>query len=921
MKTLDLRCIVLLSLLIANLSIVEAQAAVTVRPSARSEFNRQRTGGSISGTVTTPTGESPATAVVTLLNAQGAVLRRTETDADGRFGFSNLPVGSYEVSITSSGFDERRAAVSVTENGNVELNVVVEVGDLRDEVTVTAETGQVSDIDRIAQQVNVIGERAIEQRTTTTLAQIAEEEPGVALQRTSPSIGAVVVRGLTEVGVYIDGVRYTTATQRGGINTFFNLNEPSNLRSVEILRGTSSAQYNTESVGGIVQLVSRVPAFGDEQTETHGEFKTSFTSADFSFGSNALVTYGSRRFGALLNFAFRRANTLRTGKGIDSHAAVTRFLGIPSNVFGTRLTDTAFSQYGGLIKINYAPTDTQQLILHYHRGQQDGASRYDQLLGGDGNLIADLRNLQQDFFYARYVKQEIGFFDSGALTFMFSNQREERVNQSGQGNPLAAISSDTERTGVVGFTFNLGKQFARNSLLTGFDFYRDKVVAPSFSFDPRTTSVTPARGRVPNGARYLLAGLFLQDAYEILPNRLRLTGAARYNVASYRVREDNAPVVGGRALFQDDSLRVSDFSGRVGGVLTIIEGLNASFNYSRGFRPPNISDLGSTGLVGVGFQVSGNELAGLGASIGTTADEMAVSTGIGVTALNSQTSDNFDLGINFRHHRLRAAATGFVIDYNNAITRQTLILPNGAVGTRLGSESIERQLSTGAVFVAASPNPVLVQVNFGAARIAGIETEFDLRLTKTLTLNGNYTFVRASDRETGAPPNLGGAGIPPPLGFLGLSYAPASNRYTVEAYTTLAGRQTRLSSLDLADRRTGALRSRTNIANFFNRGARVRGLISTGADNLANTADDVLLVTNETLAQVQARVLGAQTSAPLYSEIPGFGIFGVRGEVQLSECSELGFDFENIADKNYRQPGWGIDGAGRSVTLRYKYSF
>jgi outer membrane receptor protein involved in Fe transport len=31
--------------------------------------------------------------------------------------------------------------------------------------------------------------------------------------------------------------------------------------------------------------------------------------------------------------------------------------------------------------------------------------------------------------------------------------------------------------------------------------------------------------------------------------------------------------------------------------------------------------------------------------------------------------------------------------------------------------------------------------------------------------------------------------------------------------------------------------------------------------------------------------------------------------------------FENIFDKIYRNPSWGIDGSGRSVTLQLKYKF
>ena len=80
-----------------------------------------------------------------------------------------------------------------------------------------------------------------------------------------------------------------------------------------------------------------------------------------------------------------------------------------------------------------------------------------------------------------------------------------------------------------------------------------------------------------------------------------------------------------------------------------------------------------------------------------------------------------------------------------------------------------------------------------------------------------------------------------------------------------AWRQTHLSSLDLGDRRTGAGRTRGNIQAFFNNGARTAAGSAPGG-NLAGTADDVLVATGETLAQIQDRVLGAgvNTSVPLF---------------------------------------------------------
>lgn len=901
-----------------------AVAAILLAPvSLRAGVQQSSRGGRVEGVVADAAGGAVVSANVQLQDPAQAVISSTRTDAEGRFAFENIAPGSYVVQVTRNGFSTLREVARSTQGGVTRLDLIMTVNQITEHVTVTAETGVASDKDRVPQQVNVIPDDAVRQRTTAVLAQVAEEEVGASMQRTSPTIGAVLVRGLTEVGVYVDGVRYTNSTQRGGINTFFNLNDPTSLRTVELLRGPNTAQYGSDSLGGTVQLISHQPQFGFESPQTHGEFNAFFTSADFSHGSNALVTYGTRRFGILGNAAARRINTLRTGKGIDSHSAITRFLGLPSDVLGeTRLPDTAFTQYSGTLHLTFAPTTDQQMSFRYQRSQQDGGKRYDQLLGGDGNLTADLRNLMLDFFYARYFKQNAGFFDSLSATVSYNSQREERVNQGGQGNPLASINHDFERTSAYGFSFYLDKQFsARHTFLIGGDLYGDRVRASSFSVNPSTNASTLTRPRVPDGARYILAGAYIQDAFDAIPNRLRLSGALRYNVASYESRASSSPLVNNQPLWPDDSLRVADLSGRAGAVATLAKNTFLAFNYSRGFRAPNITNLGSLGLVGVGFQVATADVLNAGATVGSTADENAVSTGIPVSPLKSETSDNFDLSIRYSTRRFDTDLTGFVINYGNTITRQTLILPQGATGMRLGSQIIERQGTNGAVFVPLSASPVLVQVNFGDTRISGVEYMFNYRATTDWILGGNYTFIRAEERETGEPPNLGGGGIPPQTGFLRLRYQPVKGSYWIEAYTTLAGRQDRLSSLDLADRRTGASRSRTSIQNFFRRGACVRGLTTPGTNGQCGSSGGTLLSTGETLSQVQRRLLGAEQSAPLFTQIPGYGLFGLRGGFRFYERHEFTLDFENIGDKNYRAPGWGVDGPGRSVTARYRYRF
>jgi hemoglobin/transferrin/lactoferrin receptor protein len=167
---------------------------------------------------------------------------------------------------------------------------------------------------------------------------------------------------------------------------------------------------------------------------------------------------------------------------------------------------------------------------------------------------------------------------------------------------------------------------------------------------------------------------------------------------------------------------------------------------------------------------------------------------------------------------------------------------------------------------------------------------------------------------------------------LRLRYQPNGKRFWVETYANFAGEQNRLSSLDLADRRTGAARSRTQIQNFFRRGACVRGLTTPGTTG-CGSAGGILIATGETLAQVQNRLLplGAtingvlvannETAVPLFASIPGYALFNVRGGYRITENQEITANFENIGDKSHRLPGWGIDGTGRSFSVAYRFRF
>jgi outer membrane receptor protein involved in Fe transport len=892
--------------------------ALTAAP-ARAEVAR------ISGVVKDSTGAAVPDAFVSLLSAQQSVVGSTRTDGHGAFTLSAPAAGSYVLAAERAGFSARRMAVSVQGTDLTDLEVRLEPASLSEEITVTTNPGGAADVGAVTQQVNVLDEVDIANRTKAVMAQAANEEVGLHLQRTSPTMAGFFVRGLTgaKVSVYVDGQRYSTAAARGGVSTFFDLVDPAAVSGVEVLRGPSSAQYGSDSIGGSVQFITRTPHLSTAGSELHGSYALFGSSADAGFGSSLTTTYSRPTFAVLGTVNGRRVNTTRAGDATDSHNAIRRYFGLdPGFVLDDgRLPDTAFTQYGGMLKALWTPSAAARVVASYTRSQQDGGKRYDQLLGGDGNLIADLRNLMLDRASVRYERSGLGLFDSLSIGYSLNSQREERVNQGGTGNPRAAVNHEYERTTVHGLQASLGKTFTRHVLQLGADGYFERVTAPSFAFSPVTGTTTVRRGRVPDGARYRSEGVYLQDVFEAIPGRLQLVGNLRWSGAQYEVQAADSPIVNGQPLWPDDDQDFSSVTFRAGAVLTLSDELSLSANVARGYRAPHVTDLGTLGLTGSGYEVSAKAVEGLDAFVGSTADAAAISDGDPVETLAPERSLTWEGSLRYRHGGFDTNLTVFVNDIKGNIQKQALILPPGAVGTSLGDQVVVRQTPGGAVFVPANATvPVLVNANFDNARIWGIEHLLNLRLGTDWRAGTVFTYLHAEDDQTHLPPNIEG-GTPAPDGWVKVRWEPSGGRHWVEPYVHFAFEQDRLSSLDLGDRRTGASRSRPSIAAFFNNGARARGLVGNGADGAPNTADDVLLSSGETLVQIQNRVLGTANSSSLFTALPGYATFNVRGGYRLAPGHEIVVDFENLSDESYRGISWGVDAPGRNFTIRYVGQF
>src|SRR5258708_230830 len=99
---------------------------------------------SIFGTVTDAQGAVVPSAKVGITNLATGLTRSGSTDASGGFVFSLLPVGTYSLSVEQSGFHKsERQNILLRANENIRVDVALEIGNVTEAVTITAQNSQV----------------------------------------------------------------------------------------------------------------------------------------------------------------------------------------------------------------------------------------------------------------------------------------------------------------------------------------------------------------------------------------------------------------------------------------------------------------------------------------------------------------------------------------------------------------------------------------------------------------------------------------------------------------------------------------------------------------------------------------------------------------------------------------------------------
>ena len=208
----------------------------------------------LSGRVVDPDGRAVANAELMISGSTPAPLR-ARTNADGRFDLANLAPGRYTIVVTAPGLVSDPHAIDLTASPAT-IEIALHLSALNETLVVSA--AQIDQpLSRIPDSVTVIPGREIEAKQQFTLASALRSVPGLTLQQNG---GPGTVTSLFTRGgesdytlVLIDGVRANSFG--GGLD--LSQVPLQDVERIEVLRGSQSALYGSDAIGGVIQVITR----------------------------------------------------------------------------------------------------------------------------------------------------------------------------------------------------------------------------------------------------------------------------------------------------------------------------------------------------------------------------------------------------------------------------------------------------------------------------------------------------------------------------------------------------------------------------------------------------------------------------------------------------------------------------------------
>ncbi len=567
------------------------------------------------------------------------------------------------------------------------------------EVTVTA-TRSIRETFETPQPVSVVTRKKIEEKAPNNITDLMTELPGVDVNGVGANQSRPVIRGLRGQRILLmeDGIRMNNSRRQQDFGEIPALVDISEVDRVEVVRGPASVLYGSDAIGGVVNIITKLPQYDSKGTEIHGNIGYRYSSADKQNKGTANINGHIGRLSFMVSGNYRKAGDYLA----------------PSGSFGnidladeTTVSDTGVKDHGINFQLSYNISRENQISFkyEYYNAKDAGFGFIEPEIYNPGSPRIQIRFPMQNVqkYSLKYENRKVDFLLADHISFTayrLNNERELSMSFfipfGIPGMPdvgLETQSLNYTDIGTLGFRLEMNKG-AKNHLFTyGIDFFRDNTentdsnLSQMVGFGPPIPQLdtTP---QVPN-ARYRSIGIFLQDDISLF-SRTSLILGLRYQNVNAKTKE-TVGLEGEPTVNSTDQTLV----GAANLIYGITDDLRLVFSVGRGFRSPNLIERFFNGTTPEGWQ-SRNP------------------------ALEAETSLNFDVGFKYRRKNIYLEANYF----NNVIYDGIRVAATGETVNGI---------------------PEYRNNNVDKLRMQGAEAMGSLYFNFGLSLAANYTRIKSKD--------------------------------------------------------------------------------------------------------------------------------------------------------------------------------
>lgn len=518
----------------------------------------------------------------------------TITDAKGNFNLSNLNPGTYQVKVSTLGYESVSLPVTILDkDAFITIRLKVHASAL-DSVTVTTGSRQegARESSSVSYEVNT---NFLKANRESSLMQTLSKLPGVGSINIGSGQSKPVIRGLgfNRVSVVQNGVKHEA--QEWGSDHGLEIDQY-DAGSVQIIKGPVSLLYGSDAIGGIINIR---PANTPLPHSFSGEVNL------LAEGNNDLLGLSAGVQARKNNWYYRGRLTLRNYGDYKVPADRIVFESYVFNLADHRLRNTAGTEANGSVSVGYIGTHfkTETFISNVNAKNGFFANAHG-LEVRTSKIDYDASSRDVDLPY-----HTVNHFKVINNTSFFSANHTLKLNLGYQNNIREEHSEPIAHGYMPKPEGTLDRRYVKNTFALGLTDQLANTRHHEITFGVASEFQDNRIGGwgflIPQYNRFT-AGIFAFDKYEIRRN-LFLQAGLRYDWGIVKTRQYNdwfpTPVKNGSGppaeiyvqRAQDARLHFNNISASAG--LSYLAGIMTyKINLGKSFRMPLASELASDGV-------------------------------------------------------------------------------------------------------------------------------------------------------------------------------------------------------------------------------------------------------------------------------------------------------------------------------------